>query len=961
MNDSRLPPHPSQLVDQSSKVAFSFNGKPVSAAGGDTIGSALYASGTRIFSRSFKYHRPRGPMCMAGDCPNCLMTVDGSPNVRTCTTSVHDGMTVETQNAWPSVKHDVLSVLDKLDRFMPVGFYYKSLIHPRFMWNLARRIIRRLAGLGKVGPDHGHDKAHQHHNLHSDVAVVGGGPAGLSAAIEAGKHGARVILIDEGPALGGHLITDVSEHPELEEYDGLAGYQIAAKLAEEIQGIANIKALSGASAFGLYPGNLLGISQGKRLIKLRSKNIIIAAGCREVPLVFPGNDLPGVFLGGALQRLVHLYGIRPGRRALVVTGDDRGYRIASELHRADVKVVGIIDMRNDRHQQTTTDGIPVFANHTVMSAEGAGCVKGAVVSDRTTGQERRFDCDLIAVAGGYDPNVSLLGQSSSKATYDQELQEVVPGPTASSIFVAGDVTGIHDLQLAVMQGKAAGIEAAQSSLESADAHLEDLRKGIKDKEQQYRNNHTLASHHIIPDGKKKSFLCYCEDVTPKDLRQAIEEGFDEMQTLKRYSTISMGPCQGKMCLKSSVELCARYTGQTIEDTGTTTSRPPLRPLTLGTLAGASHMPIKRTPLHEKHVQLGAKMMDLGPWKRPHSYGPTMAECAAVRERVGIIDVSTLGKIDVCGPDAPVILDKVYTHTFSTLPVGRIRYSLLCSDNGTIMDDGTITRLAEDHYFITTTTGNIDLMDEWLKWWVAGSGAQVHINNVTSGYGAINVAGPKARDTLVKLTDIDLSREGFRYMRSSRGEVAGVPALLLRIGFVGETGWEVHFAAEYGEHIWDALMEAGEEFGIRPFGVEAQRVLRLAKKHIILGQDTDMVSNPLESDLDWVVRFDKDDFIGKHALEAVGQRGLRDKLVGFVMEGQVVPEDGVPVMHNNAPVGKVTSSRADTSSGRGFGLVWVPVELSEAGSRIHIQVQGKPHPAQIMHEPFYDPEGKRLRE
>ena len=450
-------------------------------------------------------------------------------------------------------------------------------------------------------------------------------------------------------------------------------------------------------------------------------------------------------------------------------------------------------------------------------------------------------------------------------------------------------------------------------------------------------------------------------MTTKDLYQAIDEGFDDMQTLKRYSTLSMGPCQGKMCLRPSIELCSRYTGRTMDDTGSTTSRPPLRPLTLGTLAGPLHMPVKRTALHEKHIELGATMADVGPWKRPHSYGPVPVEVAAVRERVGIIDVSTLGKIDVRGVDAPALLDRVYTHRFSNLPAGRIRYSLLCSDNGTIIDDGTITRLAEHHYFITTTTANVDLMEEWLKWWNAGTGGRVHVNNVTSGYGAINVAGPKARDTLSKLTDVDLSPDAFRYMRSAEGEVAGVQCLFLRIGFVGEAGWEMHFPAEYSEHIWEALMEAGREYGIAPFGVEAQRVLRLAKKHIILGQDTDMVSNPLEGDLPWVVRLDKEDFIGKHALEVVKERGLREKLVGFVMEEAVVPEDGVPVMQGGNPVGRVTSSRADPSTAKGFGLAWVPADLSVEGSRIFIQVRGKPCPAKVVHEAFYDPEGVRLRE
>ena len=354
------------------------------------------------------------------------------------------------------------------------------------------------------------------------------------------------------------------------------------------------------------------------------------------------------------------------------------------------------------------------------------------------------------------------------------------------------------------------------------------------------------------------------------------------------------------------------------------------------------------------------MFDSNMWQRPRLYGRMQDEAMAVRNAVGIIDVSTLGKLDVRGRDAPALLDRLYTHSFSTLRNGRVRYGVLCADNGTIMDDGTVTRLAEDRYFVTTSTASVEAIEEWFKWWMAGGDACAYVTNVTSGYGVINVAGPRGRETLAKLTDVDLSSKAFRYMRAREGSVAGVPTLMLRIGFVGETGWELHFPAEYGEHMWDALMEAGSEFGISPFGTETQRVLRLEKMHIIPNQDTDMVSNPLDAGMKWVVRMDKDDFIGRGGLAAAMERPAKSLLVGFVMQNGAVPHDGDAVVADMAPVGRVTSSRLSPTMGKGFGYCWVPADLAERGTTIHIRTDGVVSPAEVRTEPFYDPEGKRLR-
>ncbi len=975
MRHNRLAGHPAQQLDRSKKVNIDFEGQSIEAYPGETVASALYASGVRIFTRSFKYHRPRGLLCVSGKCPNCLMTVDGVPNVRTCTEPVREGMQVRHQNAWPSLKRDLYSVIDRLDRFLPVGFYYKSLIHPRFMWHLAEPLIRNVAGLGKVDPGRVPDGHYEHLHLHTDVAVVGGGPAGISAALEAARQGARVTLIDDQPSLGGHLRTDTRRHGDVTGYAGLQGFEIAQRLAETLVATANIAVLSNATAFGFYEGNLLGVMQGRRLIKLRSKSVIVTTGCYEIPLVFTNNDLPGVMLGSGVQRLVQLYGVKPGERALVVTNNDQGYYVASDLLEAGVKILALADSRDsipqhlEEAQRLKSAGVPLLAPYTIKEAQGHAQVKGAVISrleaNRLSVEEQRFTCDLICVCAGSQLATSLLQQAGYKLKYDSTLDEMVPGELAPRVYAAGDVTGIHNLRAALLQGKIAGLEATSSLLDAPNdktsGDKERYLQELEEIERGYRESQQRGASLIVPHPRKKRFVCFCEDVTEKDICDAIKEGFEDIEPLKRYSTLSMGPCQGKMCLKASIAIAAEQTGRSLQDTGTTTSRPPIHPVPLGVLAGPAHIAIKQTPLHYKHLESEAKMMDLGPWKRPLTYGSPESEHRVVREGVGIIDVSTLGKLDVKGKDAGQLLDKVYTHFFSTLKIGRSRYGLICTDRGTIMDDGTVSRLGEEHYFITTTTGNVEPVEQWLKWWAAGTGLCVHINNVTSGFAAINMAGPKARDVLRKLTDIDLSSASFPYMGAVQGTVAGVTTLLLRIGFVGETGWEMHFPAEYGEYMWDTFMDAGKEFGIKPFGVEAQRILRLEKKHVIVGQDTDAVSNPLEAGMAWAVKFEKEDFIGKAGLLGIEQRGLRNKLVGFVMPDATVAKDGDPVVIGDKPVGRVTSSRFSPSLGRGFGLAWIPAHLAEDSGKIEIRVAGKPAHAQVFPQVFYDPEGKRLRE
>ena len=970
----RLDNRPSELINRDKTIEFEFNGKPVEAYEGDTIGSALYGAGVRIFSRSFKYHRVRGLLCVSGNCPNCMMTVDSVPNVRSCIQRVEQGMKVKGQNAWPSLERDFFSVIDRFRWALPIGFYYKGLYRPKMLWDFSARIIRRMAGLGSVDPEAEFLPTEHHSYAHADVAVVGGGIAGMSAALEASQAGVRVTLVDDQPTLGGGLRHDnLLRTVNVNGQGDMVAYEAAELLVRQVTNDERISVISDATVFGRYEGNLLGVRTLHGVVHLRAKHLVAATGGQEIPLTFERNDLSGVMLSTGIQRLIDLYRVKPGDTALVATTSDQGYYTALDMLEAGMRVVAVADTRpeyrKDFEPATTlqANGVLILPNHTVVRAEGTRIVIGGIVAEMNasgvTTQERQFDCDVIAMSGGFQPSTALLQQSDAVFCFSDELDESVAVQLPETVHSVGDVTGIHDPSISALQGRVAGLKAIQSlGMVDRQSELSTLEHMLSEATANYRQQVTVSPAPIDLASGPRQLVCFCEDVMAKDALQGVGEGFQDIQILKRYSTMTMGPCQGKMCHKRFAEILSRQTGQSPDEVGSTTARPPIQPVTLGALAGASHMPFKRTSIHQKHLQAKARIVETGGWRRPHSYGDPQEEAIAVRERVGIIDVGTLGKLDVQGSDAPELLDFVYTHRFSDLRPGRVRYGVLTGDNGTIMDDGTVARLTDEHYYVTTSTANVETVEEWFKWWMADREMCAHITNVTAGYAAINIAGPSARETLSKLTDIDLSPNKFPYMRIKRGDVAGVPAMLLKIGFVGESGWEVHCPAEYGEHMWDALLDAGAEFDIRAFGLEAQRILRLEKMHIIPSQDTDILTTPFDVGADWVVKFDKGDFVGAGGLRIASERGVSSKLVGFVMQNGVVPHDGDSVVDaDRTPIGRITSSRLSPTMSKGFGYARIPIEFATEGEVIRIWTDGRANDATVTLIPFYDPDGARLRE
>jgi sarcosine oxidase subunit alpha len=861
---SRLPVQPGELLDRDTVVRFDFQGKPVEAFAGDTFGSALYASGRTLLSRSFKYHRPRGILCCKGHCANCMMTVDGTPNVRVCETPVREGAVVEGQNVIGSLDRDLFSVVDKLGGpFTPVGFYYRTMIRPRRMWPLYEKLLRNAAGLGKV-PEH--DPRYRYDVEHRDarVLVIGGGRAGREAAAAHAAEGSGVVLVDELP-----------------------------ELALELPGV---EVLAPARAIGIWEGGLVPVEYGRLMLRYRAEHVVVATGTVDQPLVFPGNDLVGVMLPGAVERLVERYAVKPGERAVVIAAGGAADRARAALDQAGIEIVGTVEL--------TEDGVPTLA------ADGRkGRVRSVAIDGRTV------DCDLVVMTGGRQPAYSLLAMAGAKVEYDAARGVLVPTAIPDGISATGSVTG------------AVGEQAVPAAAYSA-----------------YEN------------GGDKCFVCVCEDVSTKDVKRAVAEGFDSIELAKRYTTVTMGPCQGRYCHVQSIRLYAKETGSDEAAIGATTARPPWTPVSMGLLAGRHLAPLKRASLHHRHEEAGASLIWAGAWKRPHSYGDVEREVRAVHEDLGVIDVSTLGKLLVQGPDAAAFLERLYPNRFGDIQPGRIRYGVLTTDGGRIMDDGTVARLAESSFYVTTTSTGADAVNGWFEWWNAIWGYDVEIANVTGALAAVNLAGPRAREALGALTDAPVSNEDISYLDAKELTVAGVPCLALRIGFVGELGYELHCPSPAAERLWDAIV--GE--GAVPFGLEPQRVLRLEKAHVIVGQDTDSESNLISAGMPWIAKLDKDDWVGKRATELVLEGGVRERLVGFEMENGKLPAEGGQVVENGRPAGRVTSARWSAALAKNIGLAWVSIEAAEEGTRIQIRVDGRPEPAIVRHGAFYDPEGTRLR-
>lgn len=892
----RLTSQPGEEIDRARSFSFSWNGRTIPAYAGDTIVSALAATGQRVLSRSYKYHRPRGVLTASYLDPGCFFQVGDEPNVRGAHRQAEPGMDVHSQNTWPSLRFDLKAANQLAGRFLGPGFYYKTFIRPRRLWPLYERILKRFVHAGEVSADTPRIAVDKRY-AHPDVLVAGGGPAGMAAAVAAAQTGARVMLVEEEHRLGGHL-----------RWGGAADLAALRELRDLVAATPGIEVLTDAVVTGRYDDNWTAVVRrglpggAEQLIKARAKVLVIAPGLIERPYVFQGNDVPGVMLATAARRLIKLYAVKPGERAVVVTANADGDAAVADLRQAGVEIAKVVDAR---------------AGGDIVRVHGHRGVRAVEVTGGTT-----LKCDLVVTAVGWTAPTALLNMAGDQPGYNPRAARFFPRGLPSNVLVAGGIAGDGSRDELIGHAQAVGREAARR----ADRLRREWQAALPARAVGLRTSGPAADAEPVPipelpiDAHPELFRArthgmvdFCEDVSSKDIIAAVREGYDSIELAKRYTTATMGPTQGKLELVNAVAIAAEATGQTIKETGTTTWRPPYAPITLGALAGRSLEPVRYSPMQPWHEAHHARPLIAGAWIRPDSYGDPEAEVRNVRTRVAVIDVTPIGKLDLRGPDVPKLLNLLYVNKWSKLGIGRVRYGVMCTEDGVVFDDGVTGRLGTEHYLMSTTSSGAAAVWEWLENWLQTThpGWAVHVTPVTTAYASMNLAGPASRELLARVAHgVGLANEAFPYMEVRTGQVAGVDGCVLwRIGFTGELSYELHVPAGYGLHVWETLMDRGSDLGIAPFGVEAQRILRLEKGHFIVGQDTDGLTRGFSAGLDWAIKLDKDDFVGKPELAWQNGAVGGPRLVGLQPDdATLVPPEASQIVDDRRIVGRVTSSR-----------------------------------------------------
>ena len=990
----------SKFIDETTRVSFKFNGKNYYGYKGDTLASALIANGIHLVGRSFKYHRPRGIMTAGSEEPNAIVQLNDNsalsePNVRATEVEIYDGLEASSQNCWPSVNFDIGGINNFLSPLLPAGFYYKTFMWPASFWEKYEYFIRKSAGLGK-SPTKPDPDIYDHKYIHCDVLVIGGGISGIMAAKTAAKNGLKTLLVEEKPNLGGSTIFQNSDQHKI---NNLASSSWLEKEISELENLENLEIKTRTSVAAFHGYNFLLARENltdhlpfnerknkirQRLLKIRAKKVITATGSLERPMIFNNNDRPGILLSSAVKKYIDFYGVSCGEKNVLFTNNDSAYETALSLFKKGIEIRAIVDIRENPESkiidEVESNGIKVYKSYTVVDTEGYKRINKISImqlskdGQSVVGSKINIDCDCLGISGGWTPAVHLFTQSGGKLKFRDEDQVFVPNIYPSKQISIGSCNGEFELDeiLNIIPSQ------LKNFLEIEKTEYENLSVEIS-KNLSKRNIWLLPSDKVL--GKTKPFVDYQNDATAKDIKLALREGFRSIEHVKRYTTTGMGTDQGKLGNMHALGIIAETAGVKMGELGTTTFRPPYTPLSFGTIVGRNvgeYFDIfRKTPMHEWHKENNAEFENVGQWKRAWYYpknGEDMhmavqRESKAVRESAGILDASTLGKIDIQGTDASEFLNRVYTNAWSKLGIGKCRYGLMLNEDGMVYDDGVTTRLDENHYIMTTTTGGAAnvmgkledyLQTEWPE-------LDVYLTSVTDHYATVSVCGPNSKKIVSKvLPDLDLSDESFPHMSFKNSKIGNVKCRVMRISFTGEHSYEINIQANFGRSVWEKCMEAGKEFNITPYGTETMHLLRAEKGFIIVGQDTDATMTPIDLQMDWIVSKKKYDFIGKRSLYRSDTiRKDRKQLVGLLTEDpKIVLEEGAQIVEdtNKKPIemlGHVTSSYYSPNLSKSIALGVVRGGKNMMGKKLFIPMENKIITVTVADPVFLDKENKRL--
>ena len=995
-------------IDRTRPLTFSFDGEVCEGFAGDTLASALIAGDLSLVGRSFKLRRPRGIVGSGAEEPNAIMQVGAGaaaqPNLLATQVELHEGLVAHTTKGWPGVRFDVGAINDIFGRMLSAGFYYKTFMYPRLLWKLYERLIRASAGFGRspAAPD---PDTYEHMNAHCDVLVAGGGPAGLMAALAAARSGARVILADEQNEFGGSLLACT------ESIDGKPAAEWAAGVVAELRNHPDCTLLPRSTVFGYHDHNFLTIAERctvdagspgdgvasmrppgegvrERLWRVRARQVVLAQGSFERPLVYCNNDRPGVMLASAVSTYIHRYAVLPGRRAVVFTNNDSAYRAAIDLADAGAEVTAIVDSRpggaGELGARAQALQIPVLAGHVVCDVAGRRRVRGAGIARwdgdcwDTVRSTIRIDCDLVAMSGGWNPAVHLHSQAGGRLAWDNSQLCFVPSQARQAHLSAGACNGRRSLGECLADGLRAGREAVS-------------KLGMEPTAVEAPAAATVPENPIealwrVPAAKDadrcpKQFIDFQNDTSVADIRLAVREGYRNVEHVKRYTALGFGTDQGKLGNINGLAVLADILGKAIPEVGTTTFRPAYTPVSFGVGAGESvgplYDPVRKTALHEWHEAAGAPMEVVGQWHRPWYFprdgealhAAVARECLAVRNSVGAMDASTLGKIDARGSDVVEFLERIYTHDVGRMKIGRCVYGIMLGEDGMLMDDGVMARLGEQHFYLTTTTGGAAHVLGWLEKWLQTEWPEleVYLTSLTEHYSTIAVAGPNSRRVLESLgCDIPLDKESFPFMAVRPAVLADMRVTLFRVSFSGELAFEINIDSNFALAMWERVMEAGKAFDIAPYGTETMHVLRAEKGFIIVGQETDGSVTPVDLGMNWLLSKEKD-FLGKRSLRRPDcLREDRKQLIGLLSSDDrtVLPEGTQLVEETGKPTpvpmcGHVTSSYRSACLGHPIALALVAGGRNRKGETIQAVLPDRePLPVQIVAPTFYDPRGRR---